>query len=95
VQYSRSVSGDFIANLWANFPNAIELEWDLGDGAKSKESILKHVYKNPGKYTVKLVVTDICGERTFNKNIIFKPLMEPKPVPTVKPKTKTAVKKRI
>lgn len=95
VQYSRSVSGDFIANLWANFPNATELEWDLGDKTKSNEPIFKHVYKKPGEYTVKLVVTDTCGVRTYTKNILFKPLVEPKPVPVVQPKTKTAVKKRI
>ena len=95
VQYARSESGEFIANLYANYPQATDIQWNLGDGTKTNEPILKHVYKKPGQYTIKLKVTDTCGVRSFQKEIIFKPLVAPAPAPVVKPKTKTAVKKRI
>ncbi|WP_349742649.1 PKD domain-containing protein [Roseateles cavernae] len=36
--------------------------WDLGDGAVSTEQYLKHTYKKPGAYSVKLTVTDRFGQ---------------------------------
>lgn len=95
VQYARSTSGEFIANLYANYPLSTEVEWNLGDGTKTKEPILKHVYKKPGQYIVKLKVVDSCGVRHYKKDIVFKPLVAPAPAPVVQPKSKTAVKKRI
>ncbi|MFQ5470862.1 MAG: PKD domain-containing protein [Gammaproteobacteria bacterium] len=33
-------------------------QWDFGDGEIAKGSAVKHQYKNPGKYTVSLIVDD-------------------------------------
>jgi len=95
VQYSRTANGDFIANLWANFPAATKVEWNLGDGMKTTEPILKHIYKKPGRYLVKLSVEDSCGIRNFQKEIVFESPKAPEPVPVIKPKKKAAVKKKI
>jgi len=95
LQYTRTEKGDFMANLWANYPAATKVEWDLGDGTKTNEPILKHFYKKPGRYQVKLTVQDTCGVRTFQKEVVFESLKAPEPVPVVKPKKKAAVKKKI
>ncbi len=36
--------------------------WDLGDGTKSENILVKHIYKKAGKYNVKLEVKDSFGE---------------------------------
>ncbi|UCD13704.1 MAG: PKD domain-containing protein, partial [Thermoplasmatales archaeon] len=44
--------------------------WDFGDGENGSGISLSHVYKNPGKYTVTLVVTDNNGN-TYSKSTII------------------------
>lgn len=95
ISYSRTKDGDFIANLYAHYPMATSIFWNLGDGTTSVDPILKHIYKKPGKYIVELEVTDSCGVREYKREIEFLPLKEPVPVPKVKPKKKAVVKKRI
>lgn len=38
-----------------------KIEWDFGDGAKSKDLSTQHAYKAPGRYTINLTVTDKRG----------------------------------
>lgn len=41
--------------------NAHILEWDLGDGSEIKKTsynTIKHIYKTPGTYTIKLKATE-------------------------------------
>ncbi len=39
----------------------LELRWDLGDGTITGEHNPSHVYTKPGRYTVRLTVTDLLG----------------------------------
>jgi len=41
--------------------------WDFGDGGSSNEQNPSHTYTAAGKYTVRLVVTNICGEDDTTK----------------------------
>jgi len=43
--------------------------WDFGDGENGSSMIADHVYKNPGQYSVTLVVIDNNGN-TYSKSII-------------------------
>lgn len=43
----------------------VKYEWDFGDGSKSYEANPRHIYKEPGKYTIKLKVTDDKGESSI------------------------------
>ena len=45
-------------------PLVKKLEWDFGDGDKSKDPRAEHAYKTPGKYTVTLTITNPLGEKT-------------------------------
>jgi large repetitive protein len=38
-----------------------KVEWDFGDGLKSVDKIVRHVYQKPGRYSVKLRITDHSG----------------------------------
>jgi PKD repeat protein len=38
-------------------------EWDFGDGVKSTEKIIKHTFTKPGRYAVRLRVSDQSGSR--------------------------------
>jgi PKD repeat protein len=65
-------SGDTIVSLYSQYAvarfdgsqskdpdgNIILYEWDFGDGTKTTGVKAEHRYKEPGKYTVKLTVTD-------------------------------------
>lgn len=95
VSYQRTEMGSFEASFYASYPFANSIKWDLGDGTKSEEPILKYIYKKAGNYRVKLTVEDTCGVRNYFRDIYFEPLKEPAPVPDIKPKTKVRVKKRI
>jgi len=37
-------------------------QWDFGDGTKSTEPLVQHIYKTAGKYNVILKVVDDKGE---------------------------------
>jgi len=41
--------------------DAISYSWDFGDGTKSQEILVKHIYKKAGQYNVKLEVKDSFG----------------------------------
>jgi len=50
-----------------NDGNIILYEWDFGDGEKANGKQVKHAYRQPGKYTVQLTVTD-DSTSTSNKH---------------------------
>ncbi len=49
------------SSVWGS---CYELLWEFGDGTRSYDEVAYHLWENPGKYLVKLSVTDSCGERT-------------------------------
>jgi len=49
--------------------------WDFGDGENGSGISLSHVYKNPGVYTVTLIVTDEYGN-TYSKSTIISVVSE-------------------
>lgn len=38
-------------------------EWDFGDGMKDEGEKVRHIYLKPGRYKVKLTVTDLAGNK--------------------------------
>lgn len=54
-------------------------KWSFGDGTYSKEKNPVHKYKNPGKYTVSLTVSNAAGNNTVTKDnyIVVNPLKAP------------------
>ena len=48
-------------------PEVKKVEWDFGDGGKSKDQRAEHVYKTPGKYTATLSVTNPKGEKSVGQ----------------------------
>jgi len=62
--YSYTVNEEFLFDASdSNDPDGDELEfrWDFGDGTSSKLKAPTHSYQKPGKYLVKLIVTDVAG----------------------------------
>lgn len=52
--------------------NAINYNWDFGDGALSAITNPVHSYSNPGTYLVKLKATNSLGQQSiFSKNIVI------------------------
>ncbi len=51
-------------------PNIASYEWDFGDGSTATNPVFTHIYTQSGKYTVRLIVTDILG----CKDTLQKPL---------------------
>ncbi len=49
--------------------NAVSYLWDFGDGQSSTSTNPSHVYKNAGKYRVKLTVNNACGDRSLTKEV--------------------------
>lgn len=45
-------------------------EWDFGDGNHSTDSIAVYTFDTAGVFDVSLTVTDSCGSKTVNKQII-------------------------
>ncbi len=61
---SFSWSGDGLSVAFTNLSSGrppLSYAWDFGDGQTSTESSPVHVYGSPGRYTVNLTVTGICG----------------------------------
>lgn len=54
IQFFAEISGGF---------DPYSYQWDLGDGTTSTEAFVSHVYRNDGKYTVTLSVTDDRGNK--------------------------------
>ncbi|MBK9191533.1 MAG: PKD domain-containing protein [Crocinitomicaceae bacterium] len=50
--------------------DAIEFEWDFGDGNTSTDQLTSHEYPNVGTYTITLTATNGCGsDTTVTQNI--------------------------
>ncbi|MBI2850060.1 MAG: DUF4349 domain-containing protein [Chloroflexi bacterium] len=54
IQFAADVSGGFAP---------YSFHWELGDGTTSTEVFVSHAYRNDGKYTVTLTVTDDRGNK--------------------------------
>ncbi len=59
--------------------------WDMGDGTNSTGASTSHSYSNPGKYTVRLTVTDGAGTTvSTSRNIpVAASHLPPSPVPVI------------
>jgi PKD domain/Domain of unknown function (DUF4886) len=64
-------NGKFIVKYTSNFPDATSVRWDFGDGTGVNDLDGTHVFEKQGKYTVRLLVTESCGERNFTNEILF------------------------
>lgn len=47
---------------WSNIEGYDSLQWDFGDGTKSKDLYPKHTYATTGDYIISLQVKGFCGE---------------------------------
>lgn len=47
-----------------------DYHWDLGDGTTKSGSIVKHIFKTPGKYYVVLTVTDTSGNKNMETKLV-------------------------
>ena len=47
-----------------------QVHWDFGDGNTSDEPIAYNTYTEPGRYTVKLTVTNIYGEQAESEYVV-------------------------
>ena len=56
---------------------AIDVQWDFGDGFTSTLSNPTHIYTSPGSYTVKLVITNLCGSDSVTQQVTVVGIEEP------------------
>ena len=85
----RTNTGKYKLTLNASFSNTATYYWDLGNGIKKEGKQITYFYKKPGKYKVKLLVKDYCGERNFSKTIKFESPKKPSKNQKSKPKKTT------
>lgn len=75
---TASGCGSTTVHLTNTSTGGVFYEWDLGDGTKiSNTSPITHTYDKPGKYIIKLVVTDLTtciGKDTAKKTVTIYPL---------------------
>lgn len=72
IKAETGTKNKYSVNCTSSYPNASDVSWDFGDGTTSSELNTRHYYAKPGEYLVKLKVNDICGERVYQKKVIFK-----------------------
>jgi hypothetical protein len=74
-------STDGVPPLKVEFTSAggARAQWDFGDGTTSEETRPAHVFKTPGLYLVKLIVTDADGKsaQAFQSIAVDRPVTEP------------------
>ena len=78
VYSERLKTKGHIIHGYSNYPKADSLEWDLGNGIKSKSNNFSLTYKLSGTYLIKLTVFDKCGIRVIYRKFEFKPFVKPK-----------------
>jgi hypothetical protein len=94
LSYYRTSDVKYIVECKSNYPNAMCIMWDFDDGEYSSSPNPIYRYKKPGKYKVKLYIDDVCGERVYEKKIIFsKPNKPKKPIKSAPIVTPTSKKK--
>jgi len=62
-----TIEGKFVAGYSVSYAPQLALKkvlWDFGDGKHSNESRGIHAFREPGRYTVQLTVTDNMGSET-------------------------------
>ncbi len=95
LKHYRTSEIKYIAECRANYPEANCIMWEFGDGNFSFSNNPVHTYKKAGKYTVKLYIDDTCGERYYEKKIVFVKPSKPKKPSKSKPIMVTQEKKKI
>lgn len=78
LSYYRTSDVKYIVECKSNYPEALCVMWEFGDGEISSSNNPIHNYKKPGKYKVKLYIEDVCGEREFEQKISFSKPKKPK-----------------
>ena len=78
VKYFRSKDVEYIVECKSNFPSALKITWEFGNGKSSNEANVIYAYPKAGKYTIKLTVEDVCGIRTIYKKVVFEAPKKPK-----------------
>ncbi|MBL1280553.1 MAG: hypothetical protein COA33_009785 [Fluviicola sp.] len=71
VAFYTSSLGKHEVDVHSNYPDAQSVFWDFGDGNTSKFAHLRHLYKEPGEYELKLIIQDICGKREYASHVVF------------------------
>lgn len=79
VKPERNSKGEFYVHCEANYPCAVGVTWDFGDGNTSDKNVAKHKYKSEGTYWITLKVEDSCGSRTIKRKVVFKDPPKPSP----------------
>jgi hypothetical protein len=95
IKYYRNSEVKYILECKANYPEANCIMWEFGDGSFSFSNNPVHTYKKAGKYVVKLYIDDACGERYYEKKIIFVKPSKPSKPSKSKPVTTVPAKKKI
>lgn len=73
VAFSAGVTGD-------KDGDALSYEWDLGDGFKSTEASLSHIFTYPGVYNITLVVDDGKGYMNSRNRVVKQLHVNNKPI---------------
>lgn len=95
VKYFRTKNVKYFAECKSNYPNAVKITWDFGNGKTSNDVNVMHEYVRAGSYIIKLTVEDLCGERVIYKKISFEAPKKPKKPSKSKPVKNLETKKKI
>jgi Zn-dependent M28 family amino/carboxypeptidase len=49
----------------------VDLQWDFGDGRQARGPVTYNVYEKPGRYTVKVTITDSGGYRSVFERVLW------------------------
>jgi hypothetical protein len=90
----RTNTGKFKLMLNANYSHLATYRWDLGNGVVKTDKNVVYYYKNPGKYKVKLIVNDLCGERVYTRTVKFDAIPKPLSKKNSKPSKKGKVQRK-
>lgn len=95
VEFERTKKGEYMVRCEANYPNAVSLSWDFGDGMVKTSSISSHQYKNAGSYWITLRVEDMCGVRIIKRKVRYVAPKKPSRNKKSKPQMEVGSDKKI
>ncbi len=73
-----SKKGEFIFDYRLNYSDATDVVINFGDGTSSKNLSGRHIFDNPGTYTISIHIKDQCGIRDISQDVLFNPLRKPR-----------------